>query len=61
MNWAIQRWRAFLWSRQFTVITNYCTLQWIESYDSDNAAVRRIQFEMLGYNFTAVYRLRHLN
>ena len=61
MNFAIQRWRPFLWGVMFTVITDCCAHKWIETYEGDNAAVRRLQFGIIGYNFTCCHRLRHLN
>ena len=45
----------------FTVITDCHALKWIQTYEGDNAAVRRLQFGIIGYNFTCCHRLRHLN
>ena len=61
MNYDIQQWRPFLWRVTFTVITDCRALKWIETYEGDNAAVRRLQFGIIGYNFTCCHRLRHLN
>ena len=36
-------------------------MQWLDSYEGDNAAVRRLQFNIVGYNFTCKHRPDYLN
>ena len=61
VNFAIQKWRPFLWGKEFTVITDCNALKWLHNYDGDNGAVKRLQFGILGYNFTIAHRPAYLN
>ena len=61
LSFGIQKWRPFLWGRQFTAIVDCRAMQWLDSYEGDNAAVRRLQFNIVGYNFTCKHRPEYLN
>ena len=54
--WGITKNRHYLWGRQFTLITDHAALIWLMSYTGQNHAVRRLQLEMHGYDFTIVHR-----
>jgi hypothetical protein len=56
VNFGIDKWRIFLWGKEFTVLTDCRALIWLMSYEGTNAAVRRLQFEILGYWFTICHR-----
>jgi hypothetical protein len=56
VNFGIDKWRIFLWGKEFTVLTDCRALIWLLSYEGTNAAVRRLQFEILGYWFTICHR-----
>jgi hypothetical protein len=52
VNFGIDKWKIFLWGKEFTVFTNCRALVWLMSYDGTNAAVQRLQFEIFGFWFT---------
>jgi hypothetical protein len=56
VNFGIDKWRIFLWGKEFTVLTNCRALVWLLSYEGTNAAVCRLQFKILGYWFTICHQ-----
>ena len=61
VNFGIHKWRVFLWGRAFTLLTDCRALIWLLSYEGTNAAVRRLQFEILGFWFTIWHRPESAN
>lgn len=61
VNVGINKWKVFLWGREFTVVTDCRALIWLLTYEGTNAAVRRLQFEILGFWFTIHHRVEALN
>lgn len=48
--------RHFLWGVIFTLMTDCRAMVWLMSYEGNNHAVKRLQFELLGFWFTIVNR-----
>ena len=61
VNFGINQWKVFLWGKEFTILTDCRALIWLLSYEGTNAAVRRLQFEILGYWFTVHHRSASMN
>jgi hypothetical protein len=49
VNFGIDKWKIFQWGKEFTVLTDCRALVWLMSYEGTNAAVRGLQFEILGF------------
>ncbi len=54
--WGIVKNRHYLWGKQFTLITDHRALMWLMDYKGTNHAVKRLQLEMNGYDFTIEHR-----
>ena len=49
INVAIQKWRPFLWGKEYIVINDCFASRRLDSYEGDNGAVWRLQFGILGF------------
>ncbi|MGH0125911.1 UNVERIFIED_CONTAM: hypothetical protein FKN15_026460, partial [Acipenser sinensis] len=59
--WAIERWRYYLESRTFTIVTDHSSLLWVFNTVKPNTRLIRWVLRLQEFNFTVEYRRGKLN
>lgn len=59
--WAIRKYRPYIEGYHFTVVTDHSSLQWLHNLKNPTGRLARWALELLGYDYTIVFRKGALN